>query len=232
MSAPMRHEDVLRRLSTGDLRPEADEVRRHFGECAACRERWRELRRLIEELEQADQERRAVLEALAEPLPAELARARQAAIAAGVVAERPPGPSPRASPRRWIGYAAAAAAVVCVGWLLVRDGHRPPVGPGQGTLLGSQNDRRIVDADGVLDASGIDIDYPLGPMRSLRLELEGWSPGGERVREQLTVAQTHWSPDPLLLARFAGKLVLRVQPLDEGQRPVGSAFEREFSLSR
>ncbi len=229
MSPAVRHDEFLRRLSTGDLSPDCDEARRHLKECPACRDRWRDVSDTIERLEQADSERREILDQSSDPGPRDIERALRAGVAAGVVSERAASRSPRHARRRLVLVCSAAAVLLCVAYLLVRDGTRgrTNVGP----MLG-QHDARIVDPDGILDASGIVIDYPLGPMRSFRIDLEGCSATGEHVSVQQQVWETRWRPDPALLARFSGKLLLRVQPLDAGGKPDGSAFEREFSLSR
>jgi hypothetical protein len=94
-------------------------------------------------------------------------------------------------------------------------------------------DPRIRDEDGVLDSGDVTIDYPLRPVQSLRIELEGWSPSrNENVIERVTIWETRWRPDAALLRQFSGKVVLRVQPLGSDDQPEGASFERVFSVSR
>ena len=97
----------------------------------------------------------------------------------------------------------------------------------------------ILDEDGVLDAAGVTIRYAAGPMQSFRIELEGWSSEGKRVSERRTFTglgsdpahETPWRPKPELLERFTGRVTLRVQPLTVDGVEVGSAAQRDFSLS-
>ncbi len=228
MKPAEHHDDFLRRLATGDEDPASDVARRHLAECPGCRERWFETARLQETLESADSERREVLEDLGEPTEADVELARRALAASRVL----PAPrSERRAPRKLVllGLLAAAALIVAVVALRESTRDRSPHDPGP--LLGG-GDARIVDDDGVLDAAGVEFDYPAGPGRSLRIEIEGWSKSGERVVESTRVWARSYRPDSALLERLTGTVILRVQPLDASGQPDGPPFERAFSLSR
>jgi len=238
MTPALRHEDFLRRLSTGELNPECDEARRHFSECSGCRERWHDMSRLIRELDAADGERRDVLAGLSEPTAPEIERAQRAGVAARVFPARVTSQRPaRARPRLALVYASAAAIFVAVFFVLrLWTADREP--SGVGPMLGA-NVVEILDDDGVLDAAGVTIRYPSGPMPSLRIELEGWSSEGKRVSDRRTVTglessaaqEAVWRPRPGMLERFAGRVTLRVQPITVDGVEVGGAAQREFSLS-
>ncbi len=230
MTSAVRHEDFLRRLSTGDLSSECDEARRHFSECAGCRERWRQMSRLIEELESADFERRDVLAGVGKPRQRDTERAYQAGVTAGVASARATTRRPvRARPRLAL-LCTAAAALLCAAFFVVRAWTGDRYTTGHGPMLGTSG-LAILDDDGVLDADGIVIQYPPSAMPSFGLVLEGWSSEGKPVTESLRIWEARWRPDPRLLERFAGPVKLRVQPLGMDGSESGSAIEREFLLS-
>jgi hypothetical protein len=213
------------------LSSECDEARRHFSECAGCRERWRQMSRLIDELENADVERREVLAGIGEPTPRDIERAYQAGVTAGVASASAAVQRPsRARPRLAL-LCTAAAALLCAAFFVVRAWTGERDKSGVGPMLGT-NDYAILDGDGVLDADGVTIQYPPRSVPSFRIELEGWSSEGKPVSWSDKIWEARWRPDPKLLERFTGKVMLRVQPLTVDGSESGRAVEREFSLSR
>lgn len=235
MSGRVRHDDFLRRLASGDLLPSSDEARRHLRDCADCRERWRGLSRLAEELDAADAERREVLAGSAEPSDADVERAWRAAAAAGFARAPAAAPVTRrartSSPLQTaLGFTAVAAALVLAVFAF-RAWFERPAADGPGQTLGS-DERRVAGADGVLDADGVTIEYALGAGCSFRIEVEGWTPERERVTETHHVWDARWRPSAELLAKLAGRVVIRVQPLDVNGKEDGTSFECELALSR
>lgn len=232
MSSRVRHDDFLRRLSTGDLNPGSDEARRHFGECQSCRERWRELARLIEELDGADLERREVLAQAGDPSPRDVERSLAAAVGAGIAA--PPGAERARSAsrglRRIVLLSLAAAALLCAAIFVVRAWTADRRPSDQGPMLGPGG-YSIEDADDVLDASGVTIVYPAGAWPRFRVVLEGRNSANAPVTRSQEIDTREFRPEPALLESFAGEVVLRVLPLTPSGEDLGISFERKFSLS-